>query len=88
MSLNNLKETSFEEKDKENLVEFLNFIAKKAKFEVDVQEVIKFHGLLSWAQQSLLKKINQNILGEVKLHENVLPPKEKAKSKSKAKAKK
>ncbi len=64
-----LRPGSFEEKDKERLVEFLNFVAKNAKFEMQVPDIIKFYGLLNWAQQALLKKVNDNILEVKAIHE-------------------
>lgn len=59
-------EGSFREEDREKFIEFLNFIAKKAKLKsMSVEETIKFYGLLSHMQQVLLPKINDHIL-EVK----------------------
>lgn len=56
---------SFTEKDKDNLIEFLNFISDKASFTLNTKETIKFYGLLAWAQKELVPKIDANIL-EVK----------------------
>jgi len=54
---------TFTEKDTANLVEFLNMVAQRAKFEdLKVKEVIRLYGLLSWAQKDLLNKIESNIL--------------------------
>lgn len=64
------KSRSFSEEDQKQLVKFLNMIASKAKFEFNVNETIEFYKLLSWSQQTLLKKIEANIVGEAKLHEN------------------
>lgn len=50
------------ESDKQKLVEFVNFIAEKGKFDnMNVKEVIKFYGLLSFIQKELLPKIEDNI---------------------------
>lgn len=56
---------NFTEEDQKKVIEFLNFVAKKAKFEMDTQEVISYFKSLSYMQQELLPKINANIL-EVK----------------------
>lgn len=79
------------DKDKEKIVELLNFIAVKAKFEMDVKECIKFYGLLNWAQQELIRKIDMSIL-EVKAIREPEPapepepqPKSRGRGKSSAK---
>lgn len=54
-------ENKFTEEDKNKVTEFLNHIAQKATFEHKVSDAIKFYGLLSYMQQTLLKKINSNI---------------------------
>ena len=78
----------FSDKDSENLVRFLNFVADKAKFELKVKEVIEFYKLLAWAQTELKQKLEANIMGEYKLHEpEPKPAKPKAKAKAKPKAK-
>ena len=76
MADNNLK---FEEKDAEKITEFLNFLAKKAKFEVTVAENIKLFGLLSYMQQILLKKVSANISEIVAIHTPPAPKSKKAK---------
>lgn len=63
---------NFSEEDKRKLVDFLNFVAKKAVFSVNTQEVIGYHKLLSFMQQELLPKIDKNIL-EIK---EITEPKE------------
>ena len=60
-----LDRNKFSEKDSENLVKLLNFVAQKGKFTLDVKEVIELYGLMAWAQQELKAKIEANIL-EVK----------------------
>lgn len=58
-------ENKFKEEDKEKLVEYLNCVAKHAKFNMDTSELINYFKLLSYMQGTLLPKINANIL-EVK----------------------
>ena len=49
----------FSEQDSEKIVEFLNFVAQKAKFqELEVKEVIRLTRLLNWFQTDLLPKID------------------------------
>lgn len=55
----------FNEKDKEKIIEFLNFVAQKAEFKMTTQEVIKYYGLLGFMQKELIPKVDENIL-EVK----------------------
>lgn len=52
---------SFKEEDKEKVIKFLNIIAKKAKFEMNTQEIIEYFSLLNYAQKELLPKINDHI---------------------------
>jgi len=54
--------SSFTDKDSANLVKLLNFVADKAKLNLEVKDVIEFYGLLVWAQNDLKKKIEQNVL--------------------------
>ena len=61
---------SFTEEDKKKVIEFLNFVAKKAKWETNTQEVIEYFRLLSFMQQSLISKIDANILEIVKVVES------------------
>jgi len=77
-----MKPNSFNEKDKEKVINFLNMIAKHAKFEFNVQETISFYGLLSHMQQEIIKKIDSNIL-EIKSF--IEPPKSQSKGKGKGK---
>lgn len=56
---------NFTEEDKKKVVEFLNLVASKAEFKLNTQEVIQHFKLLSYMQQTLLPKIDANIL-EVK----------------------
>lgn len=52
----------FTEEDKQKVIDFLNMVAKKAKFELTTGEVIDYFKLLSYMQQKLLTKIDSNIL--------------------------
>jgi len=52
----------FKDEDKTKLVEFLNFIAKNAKFDLDTKEIIRFYGLLTFMQKELLAKVDSNIM--------------------------
>lgn len=83
MDINN--PSRFKEDDKKKLVDFLNFVAKKAKFsDLDIKEVIEFYGLLSFCQQTLMKKINDHIVEVVKIHEPIVPePEKKARARAK-----
>lgn len=60
-----MSDMRFTEEDKQKLVEFLNLVAKHAKFTVDSQELILYFKSLSYMQQRLLPKIEANIF-EVK----------------------
>lgn len=58
-------ELYFNEEDKQKFVDFLNVIAKSAKFEFKTEEVINYFKLLAHMQQKILPKLDANIL-EVK----------------------
>ena len=58
-------EHNFTDEDKQKVIDFLNMVAEKAKFELDTKEVIRYYGLLSFMQKTLLKKVDLNVL-EVK----------------------
>lgn len=53
---------NFNDDDKKKVVEFLNFVAQKAEFKMNTQEVIGYFKLLSYMQQELLPKIDSNVL--------------------------
>ena len=74
-------DSSFKEKDSENLVKLLNFIAKKGKFELEIKEVIELYGLMAWAQQELKSKIDNNILEVKDVKEPVKPSRKRRGSK-------
>lgn len=52
----------FNEEDKQKVVDFLNMVAKHAKFSVDTKELITYFKLLSHMQQNILPKIEANVL--------------------------
>lgn len=56
---------SFTEEDKQKLIDFLNMVAKHATFNLKTTEIIEYFKLLSFMQQVMLSKVNDNIL-EVK----------------------
>jgi len=60
----------FTEEDKEKVVEFLNLVAKHAKFKLETSELIKYFKALAHMQQTILPKINANILEVVKVVES------------------
>lgn len=65
----------FNEEDKQKVCDFMNMVAKNAKFELRTEEVISYFKLLAHMQQKILPKIDANIL-EVK---RVIEAKEPAK---------
>ena len=62
-------QNKFTEEDKKKLIDFLNFVAKKAKWETNTQEVIEYFKLLSFMQQTLMTKVDANILEIIKVVE-------------------
>lgn len=57
-----MNEYNFSEEDKKKFVEFLNYVAKHATFQMKTSELIEYFKLLSYMQQNLLVKIDKNIL--------------------------
>jgi hypothetical protein len=55
-------ENKFNQSDKEKLIDFLNIVASKAKFDMNTNEIIKYYHLLSYVQKELLPKIDENIM--------------------------
>jgi len=53
---------NFSEDDKKRVVDFLNMVAKHADFKLNTNEIIEYFKLLSFMQQSLLPKLDANIL--------------------------
>lgn len=68
-----MTEMKFTEDDKKQVIEFLNMVAKNAKFNFDTTEIIQYFRLLQHMQARILPKIEANIL-EVKRVVN--PPSE------------
>ena len=80
MSFAQLKAKAFEDKDKENLVKLLNLLHTKISG-LDGKEAFEYFRLMQWAQQSLLPKVNDHIIGEPVVHEIPEEPKKKSKAK-------
>lgn len=59
----------FNDEDKQKVVEFLNFIAARADFKLNTQEVIKYFKLLNHMQSQILPKIEKNVLEVVEVIE-------------------
>ena len=55
-------EGKFNSEDKEKVIMFLNFVAKKANFNMNTQEIIEYFKLINHMQQVILPKIDKNIL--------------------------
>jgi hypothetical protein len=66
----------FTEKDKEDVIKFLNTVAEKAQFSLNTKEIIDFFKLLSSMQQNIIPKIEANIL-EIKKVVQADPEEEK-----------
>ena len=62
-------ENKFTDEDKTKVVEFLNLIAKHAKFEMTTHEIISYFKLLSYMQSTILTKLDANILEITKVIE-------------------
>jgi hypothetical protein len=73
--------TNFTEEDKQKFVDFLNSVAKNAKFEFKTDELISYFKLLAYMQSQILPKIDSNILEVKRVVENKEPEK-KAKTKA------
>lgn len=57
-----IQNNKFTDEDKQKVVEFLNFLAKKSKLnDVSFEETINFFKLLAHMQQQILPKIDANI---------------------------
>ncbi len=78
-----MNKNNFNEEDKQRAVEFLNMVAQHAEFKLKTDELIKYFKLLAHMQQSILPKIDANII-EIK---RIIEPEKKPKGK-KAKGKK
>lgn len=62
-------DNKFNEEDVKKVIEFLNTVAAKAKFEMNTQDIIKYFGLLSHMQKSIVPKLQANILEIIEVHE-------------------
>jgi hypothetical protein len=74
-------ENKFTEDDKKKVIEYLNKIAKHAKFNLDTIELIEYYQLLSHMQKIILPKIEANILEITKIVEAKPEPKIEKKGK-------
>jgi len=82
-----MSESNFNEDDKKKLIEFLNIVAKNASFTLKTEEIINYFKLLSHMQNSILPKLDANILEVIKVQE-MEKSAEPAEQESKAKGKK
>lgn len=58
----------FKDKDKQQLVDFLNFVAKKAAFsDITLEDNIKLFRMLNYLQVELLTKIDSHIVEDIKV---------------------
>lgn len=60
---------NFTDSDKQKVVDFLNAVATHARFNVDTKELIGYFKGLSYMQQELIPKINDNILEVIEVTE-------------------
>jgi len=66
-----MTEGKFTTEDKEQVIEFLNRVAKYAKFEgLNMQELIDTYKSIAYMQTIVLPKIEANVLEVVQVHEN------------------
>jgi hypothetical protein len=65
-----MNENSFTEKDKEEFVKFLNYVATNAKFEMKTQDALTYVQSLQYMQKTILKKIDGHILEVKRVIEN------------------
>ena len=68
-----MMEMRFNEEDKQKIIEFLNMVAKNAKFEFNTAEIITYFKLLSHMQSKILPKIDANIMEVKRVVEDVKP---------------
>lgn len=60
----------FNESDKEKIIDFLNLVAEKAELTLKTKEAIRYYHLLSYMQNELLPKVEDNILEVTKVIES------------------
>jgi hypothetical protein len=78
----------FTEDDKKKFIEFLNFVAKNAKFsEMNVESILSFTKLLNHMQVAILPKINDHILEIKRVIETPQEPQAEPVKQSRAKKK-
>lgn len=63
-------EMKFTEEDKQKFVDFLNTVAKTAKFEFKTEELINYFKLLAHMQTQILPKLDANIMEITKIVDN------------------
>ena len=80
-----MTEMHFSEEDKQKVTEFLNMVAKNAKFNFDTVEIIQYFRLLQHMQGKILPKIEANILEIKRVIEAPQPAEEPKAPKGKAK---
>lgn len=57
-----MNELNITEEDKQKFIDFLNMVAKHAKFDMSTAELIAYFKLLSHMQGKLIPKLDANIL--------------------------
>jgi hypothetical protein len=75
-----MSELNFTEEDKQKFIDFLNMVAKHAKFDMNTVELVAYFKLLSHMQGKLLPKLDANILEIKRVIEAQEPPKEESKA--------
>lgn len=60
---------NFTEEDKKALIDFLNYVAEHATFEMKTKDVLSYFKLLRVMQTSILPKVEKHILEVVKVVE-------------------
>lgn len=75
----------FTEEDKKKVIDFLNILAKHARYDVNTEELINIFKLLSFMQQVVVPKIDANILEIKRVVEQAPVVEEKKEPSKKAK---
>ena len=76
-----MQDIYFTEEDKAKFIEFMNMVAKHAKFEFKTEEVISYFKLLAHMQQKIVPKIEANIFEVVRSVQAASTEEPKAKGK-------
>jgi hypothetical protein len=79
MSLEEIKEKAFEDKDLDKIASLLNLMHGHVTG-LDGKQAFEYFKVMQWAQQSLIPKMKANIVGEIKVHEAPKKPKKSKKS--------